>query len=86
MGIEVGFSIPTKVVIEVLKDYFRVYGIPKIIRTDQRPEFRSINFEKFIRKYGICHKFIEKGSPWENGTLESLHNKLRDECLKQKYL
>ncbi len=39
MGIEVGFSIPAKVVIEVLKDCFRVYGIPRIVRTDQGPEF-----------------------------------------------
>ncbi len=83
LGIEVGFSIPAKVVIEVLEECFRVYGIPRIIRTDQGPEFRSINFEKFIQKHGIRQEFTEKGSPWQNGTLESFNGKLRDECLSR---
>ncbi len=70
-------------VIEVLEECFRLYGIPRIIRTDQEPEFRSINFEKFIRKHGIRHEFTEKGSPWQNGTLESFNGKLIDECLSR---
>jgi transposase InsO family protein len=28
--------------------------------------------------------FIEPGSPWENGYLESFHGKLRDECLNEE--
>lgn len=28
--------------------------------------------------------FIEPGSPWENGYLESFHAKLRDECLNDE--
>ncbi|WP_460176639.1 IS3 family transposase [Thermodesulfovibrio hydrogeniphilus] len=83
LGIEVGFSITAKVVIEVLEECFRVYGIPRIIRTDQGPEFRSLSFEKFIRKHGIRHEFTERGSPWENGTLESFNGKLREECLSR---
>ena len=83
LGIEVGFSITAKVVIEVIKECLRLYGIPRIIRTDQGPEFRSLTFEKFIQKHGIRHEFTEKGSPWQNGTLESFNGKLRDECLSR---
>jgi transposase InsO family protein len=28
--------------------------------------------------------YIEPGSPWENGFVESLHGKLRDECLNEE--
>jgi putative transposase len=80
-GIDVRFSIPAKTVIEVLEECIQLYGIPRIIRTDQGPEFRSQTFQKFIQKYGIRHEFTEKGSPWQNGNLESLGGKLRDECL-----
>lgn len=80
-GIDVRFSIPAKAVIGVLEECIQVYGIPRIIRTDQGPEFRSLTFQKFIQKYGIRHEFTEKGSPWQNGNLESFNGKLRDECL-----
>lgn len=81
LAIEVGFSIPTKAVVEVLEGCMKIYGLPRIIRTDQGPEFRSLGLQKFIQKQGICHEFTEKGSPWQNGSLESFNGKLRDECL-----
>ncbi len=82
-GIDVQFSIPAHRVIEVLEECIRIYGKPKIIRTDQGPEFRSRSFQKFLQKYGIRHEFIEKGSPWQNGNLESFNGKFRDECLNR---
>jgi len=83
LRIDCKFSIPAKVVIEVLTDCIGLYGIPGIIRTDQGPEFQSLTFQKFIQKYGIRHEFIEKGSPWQNGMIESFNGKLRDECLNR---
>lgn len=81
--INVRFSIPAKAVIEVFEECIQRYGIPRIIRTDQGPEFRSLTFQKFIQKYGIRHEFTEKGSPWQNGNLESFNGKLREECLSR---
>ncbi|GAB6184127.1 IS3 family transposase [Thermodesulfovibrio hydrogeniphilus] len=83
VGIEVGFSITANMVIEVIERCINVYGIPRVIRTDQGSEFRSIIFEKFIQRYGIRHEFIEKASPWQNGALESFNGKLREECLSR---
>ncbi len=62
---------------------FRVYGIPKILRTDQGPEFRGKIFERFVQQHGIRHEFTAKGSPWQNGDLESFNGKFRDECLSR---
>lgn len=56
LGIEIGFSIPATLVVEALEECIRLYGIPRVIRTDQGPEFTSLLFQKFIQKYGICHE------------------------------
>ena len=29
-------------------------------------------------------RYIKPGSPWENGYIESFHDRLRDECLKRE--
>ena len=43
------------------------------------------NVDEFTReslaKTGVRTHFIEPGSPWENGYVESFNGKLRDECL-----
>ena len=39
---------------------------------------------KLLCSCDFCKTFIEPGSPWENGYLESLHGKLRDECLNEE--
>lgn len=83
IGIHCKLSIPTSEVVAFLEGCMRLYGLPRIVRTDQGPEFRSISFQKFIQKQGIRHEFTEKGSPWQNGNLESFHGKLRDECLSR---
>lgn len=82
-GIDSQFSIPAKRAVEVLEECIRVFGAPRIIRSDQGPEFRSRTFQKFLQKHGIRHEFIEKGSPWQNGHLESFNGKFRDECLNR---
>jgi putative transposase len=82
-GIDVHFSIPARIAVEVLEKCIGLFGIPGIIRTDQGTEFRSLTFQKFLQKQGIRHEFIEKASPWQNGNLESFNGKFRDECLNR---
>ena len=36
---------------------------------------------KWLRNLGVKTLFIEPGSPWENGYVESFNGKLRDELL-----
>ena len=84
LGIDVHFSISSRRTIEFLEECFRKYGKPDIIRTDQGSEFRSNVFRRFLESNRIRHEFIEKASPWQNGNLESLIGKLRDECLNRR--
>ena len=81
IGIEIGFSLTAEEVINKLEECFSLYGKPKIIRTDRGSEFRSREFEKFLARNRIKHEFINKGSPWENGNIESFIGKFREECL-----
>jgi putative transposase len=38
-------------------------------------------YELFLKRLGVKTLFIEPGSPWENGYIESFNGKLRDELL-----
>ena len=68
-------------VIEVLFELFIFRGIPEHIRSDNGSEFTA----KAIRNWlGVKTLFIEPGSPWENGYIESFNGKLRDELLNRE--
>lgn len=45
------------------------------------PEFAAIAVKGWITGVGAKTAFIEPGSPWENGYVESFNGKLRDELL-----
>jgi len=40
----------------------------------------------WLNRLGVKTLFIERGSPWENGYIESFNGKLRGELLKAKVL
>ena len=68
-------------VIDVLTDLFILRGIPGYIRSDNGPEFVAEAVRRWITAVGAQTAFIEPGSPWENGYIESLNARLRDELL-----
>ncbi|WP_028845570.1 hypothetical protein [Thermodesulfovibrio thiophilus] len=43
-------SITAKLVVEILKQCMKVYGIPTVIRTYQGSAFITISFQKFYSK------------------------------------
>ncbi len=45
------------------------------------PEFTASVVRKWLDRMGVKTLFIEPGSPWENGYIESSGGKLRDELL-----
>ena len=57
------------------------HGIPKHIRSDNGPEFVAKVVRQWLSRLGVETLFIEPGSPWENGYIESFNGKLRDELL-----
>jgi transposase InsO family protein len=68
-------------VIDTLADLFILRGIPGHIRSDNGSEFIATAVRNWIAAVGAKTAYIEKGSPWENGYIESFNGKLRDELL-----
>ena len=77
-------SIPASTVLEVLEWLFLVRGIPKYVRSDNGPEFIAKAVCQWLKGSGCQTIFINPGSPWENGYIESFIDKLRDECLNRE--
>lgn len=68
-------------VLETLANLFVSRGIPKYIRSDNGPEFVADILREWLHRLDVGTLFIEPGSPWENGYIESFNGKLRDELL-----
>ncbi len=60
---------------------FLVRGTAEYIRSDNAPEFTAKALRKWLTHTGVGPLYIEPGSPWENGYVESFIGKLRDELL-----
>jgi len=84
LAIEVERSLQSIDVLERLADLFVERGIPDYIRSDNGPEFTAKQLREWLERLGVGTLFIEPGSPWENGYIESFNGKLRDECLSRE--
>jgi len=71
-------------VTEVLSQLFITIGIPEHIRSDNGPELTAKALRQWLKDLGVSTLFIEPGSPWENGYIESFNGKLRDELLNRE--
>jgi transposase InsO family protein len=84
LSIRVEPSIPASVVTKVLEWLFLTRGVPKYIRSDNGPEFIAKAVCQWLENSKCRTLFINPGSPWENGYIESFNDKLRDECLNRE--
>jgi len=71
-------------VIDYLFNLFIFRGMPEHIRSDNGLEFTARVIRRWLNRLGVKTLFIEQGSPWENGYIESFNGKLRDELLNSK--
>ena len=68
-------------VLACLTQLFVERGPPAYLRSDNGPEFTAHAVRAWLPRVGVTTLFIQPGSPWENGYVESFNGKLRDECL-----
>jgi len=61
------------------------YGIPRYIRSDNGSEFIAQKIQTWLRENQIKTRYIDPGSPWQNGYIESFHSRFRDECLNREW-
>jgi putative transposase len=84
LSVKVNRRIKSQDVIEELFNLFIFRGIPEHIRSDNGPEFTARAVRKWLSQLGVKTLFIEPGSPWENGYIESFNGKMRDELLDRE--
>lgn len=68
-------------VMEVLVGLMLLHGTPEYLRSDNGSEFTSKTIREWLDQAGVITVYIEPGSPWENGYIESFNARMRDEFL-----
>ena len=81
LAIDVARKLRSDDVLERLSWLFGTRGVPDHVRSDNGPEFTAQVVRGWLKRVGVKTLFIEPGSPWENGYVESFNGKLRDELL-----
>ena len=79
-------SIRSADLIETLADLMMIRGVLDHIRSDNGPEITARAVRERLGRVGARTLYIEPGSLWENGYIESFNGKLRDELLDRGYL
>jgi putative transposase len=73
-------------VVAALQAAIALHGAPRYLRCDNGSEFIARLLQDWLKRAGIQTRFIEPGSPWQNGVNESFNGRFRDECLNRELL
>jgi len=84
LAIDIGRKLNSEDVLSRLAELFVYKGIPEYIRSDNGSEFTAKAVRGWLGRTGVKTLYIEPGSPWENGYIESFNGKLRDELLNRE--
>jgi len=84
LSLKVKRSLNSTDVLQTLDELFVTRGLPEHIRSDNGSEFTAKAVRKWLETLEIKPLYIEPGSPWENGYVESFNGKLRDELLTRE--
>jgi transposase InsO family protein len=69
-----------------LQKAVELHGAPEFLRSDNGSEFIARIVQRWLKDNRIKTIYIEPGSPWQNGFVESFHGWFRDECLNREQL
>jgi len=79
-------NFPAERVIDCLEEIMVLSGRkPAYLRSDNGPEFIATNLRQWLVAAEVGARYIEPGSPWENGHVESFHASLRAELLDREF-
>ena len=73
-------------VVAALSALIALHGAPVHLRCDNGAEFIAGHLQEWLAHAGVQTRFIEPGSPWQNGINESFNGRFRDECLNRELL
>lgn len=81
-----GRRLGAQAVVAALQAASNRHGRPRHLRSDNGGEFIAGALQTWLKDSGITARFIEPGSPWQNGVNESFNGRFRDECLNRELL
>jgi putative transposase len=81
LAVMVAPSIGSRELLDMLSGLVEQRGIPGHVRSDNGPEFIANAVKEWLKGEGTETIYIEPGSPWQNGCMESFNGSLRSECL-----
>jgi transposase InsO family protein len=84
LAIDVARHLRSEDVLHRLTALFVTRGVPDYIRSDNGPEFTAKAVRQWLSRLGVKTLYIEPGSTWENGYIESFNGKLRDDLLNRE--
>lgn len=84
LAVRVGRRLTHQDVLVVLTELFCERGVPVHLRSDNGSEFTATRVRTWLKRLEVRPLFIEPGSPWENGFIESFNGKMRDELLARE--
>lgn len=84
LAVHAAWSIRAVDAITVIEAAIKRYGAPQHLRSDNGAEFIAYAIQDWLKERQIKTLYIKPGSPWENGHIESFHDKLRDEFLNRE--
>jgi len=85
LALEVDTSLPSVRVIRVLDEIAAQRPLPKVIRSDNGPEFTSRRFLSWSMEKQVRSTTIQPGKPTQNAHIESFNGRFRDECLNSNW-
>lgn len=71
---------------QIISNLIDVHGAPEHIRSDNGSEFIEPELHEWLAENQIKTLYIDPGSPWQNGFIENLNARLREECLNREQL
>jgi len=85
LAIEIDFSLSSLRVIRTLEQIISWRGKPRVIRSDNGPEYLSHSLQTWAEKHLIKLEYIQQDNPQQNAYVERFNRKDRYEWLSQYY-
>jgi len=86
LALDVARKLTAEDLIEVMERLVAERGAPAHIRSDNGSEFIARILQRWLAQRQVKTLYIEPGSPWQNGHVESFNGSLRDECLDREVM
>jgi putative transposase len=85
LALHVDTSIGGIRVVDVLEKLALTRGLPKVITTDNGPEFTGKAIHLWAQSVQVHLHHIQPGKPMQNAFIESFNGTFRDDCLNQHW-